>query len=105
MDILNKFRTGLKKTSSYLASNIIHSLKSKQISSEIINDVETSLISADIGLEVTELLVDKIGPIGKKIKDLLKDEKYLDQILENGAQKADNLASKKINKIKDLIGF
>ena len=63
MDILNKFRTGLKKTSSYLASNIIHSLKSKQISSEIINDVETSLISADIGLEVTELLVDKIKSI------------------------------------------
>ena len=55
--------------------------------------------------KLSELLADKIGPIGKKIKDLLKDEKYLDQILENGAQKADNLASKKINKIKDLIGF
>jgi len=55
--------------------------------------------------KLSELLADKIGPIGKKIKDLLKDEKYLDQILENGAQKADNLTSKKINKIKDLIGF
>ena len=55
--------------------------------------------------KLSELLADKIGPIGKKIKDLLKDEKYLDQILENGAQKANNLASKKINKIKDLIGF
>ena len=55
--------------------------------------------------KLSELLADKIGPIGKKIKDLLKDEKYLDKILENGAQKADNLASKKINKIKDLIGF
>ena len=63
MEILSKFRTGLKKTSSYLASNIIHSLKSKQISSEIINDVETSLISADIGLEVTELLVNRIKSI------------------------------------------
>ncbi len=55
--------------------------------------------------KLSELLVDKIAPIGKQIKDLLKDEKYLDQILKNGAQKADNLASKKINKIKDLIGF
>ena len=50
--------------------------------------------------KLSELLADKIDPIGKKIKDLLKDEKYLDQILENGAKKADNLASKKINKIK-----
>ena len=66
MDILSKFRTGLKKTSSYLASNIIHSLKSKQISSEIINDVETTLISADIGLEVTELLVNRIKSIKLK---------------------------------------
>ena len=55
--------------------------------------------------KLSELLANKIDPIGKKIKNLLKDEKYLDQILENGAQKADNLASKKINKIKDLIGF
>ncbi len=55
--------------------------------------------------KLSELLADKIGPIGKKIKDLLKDEKYLDKILESGEQKADNLASKKINKIKDLIGF
>jgi tryptophanyl-tRNA synthetase len=54
---------------------------------------------------LSELLANKIDPIGKKIKNLLKDDKYLDQILENGAQKADNLASKKINKIKDLIGF
>ena len=60
MDILNKFRAGLKKTSSFLTSNIIHSLKSKQISPEIINDIEISLISADIGLDVTEHLINKI---------------------------------------------
>jgi len=63
MDILSKFRTGLKKTSSFLASNIIHSLTSKQISSETISDIETTLISADIGLEVTELLVNRIKSI------------------------------------------
>ena len=63
MDILSKFRTGLKKTSSFLASNIIHSLTSKKISSETIGDIETTLISADIGLEVTELLVNRIKSI------------------------------------------
>ena len=55
--------------------------------------------------KLSELLVEKIEPIGKKIKTFLKDEKYLDNILNNGSQKANNLASKKINKIKDLMGF
>ena len=55
--------------------------------------------------KLSELLVDKIGPIGKRIKDLLKDENYLDKILAKGSQKANNLATKKINEIKTLVGF
>ena len=55
--------------------------------------------------KLSELLVDKINPIGKRIKDLLKDENYLDKILAKGSQKANNLATKKINKIKTLVGF
>ena len=55
--------------------------------------------------KLSELLVDKINPIGKKIKDLLKDENYLDKILAKGGQKANNLATKKINEIKTLVGF
>ena len=55
--------------------------------------------------KLSELLVDKINPIGKRIKDLLKDENYLDKILAKGSQKANNLATKKINEIKTLVGF
>ena len=54
---------------------------------------------------LSELLVETIVPIGKKIKDLLKDEKYLDKILEKGREKAENLASKKIAEMKILVGF
>ncbi len=54
---------------------------------------------------LANLLVDKIQPIGNKIKQLLKDEKYLDEILEKGVKKAENLASKKIKEIKTLVGF
>ena len=78
------------------------------ISNESIDKIKSEFEGKNFSIfkdKLSELLADKIGPIGKKIKDLLKDEKYLDQILENGAQKANNLASKKINKIKDLIGF
>ena len=55
--------------------------------------------------KLSELLVDKINPIGKRIKDLLKDENYLDKILAKGSQKANNLATKKIKEIKTLVGF
>jgi len=78
------------------------------ISNESIDKIKSEFEGKNFSIfkdKLSELLADKIGPIGKRIKDLLKDEKYLDKILENGAQKADNLASKKINKIKDLIGF
>jgi len=60
MNILNKFRSGLIKTSNFLTYNIIQSIKSKKINPEIIQDIETVLISADIGLEVTNLLINKI---------------------------------------------
>tara|TARA_Y100001970_G_C14063648_1_gene765526 strand:- start:689 stop:1123 length:435 start_codon:yes stop_codon:yes gene_type:complete len=55
--------------------------------------------------KLSEVLSDKIGLIGKKINNLLKDESYLDEILEKGSQKANNLASKKVNEIKKLVGF
>ena len=78
------------------------------ISNESIDKIKSEFEVKNFSIfkdKLSELLADKIDPIGKKIKDLLKDDKYLDQILENGAQKANNLASKKINKIKDLMGF
>ena len=55
--------------------------------------------------KLSELLVEKIDPIARKIKDLLKDASYLDKILAEGSNKADNFATKKINKIKNLVGF
>jgi tryptophanyl-tRNA synthetase len=35
----------------------------------------------------------------------LNDKKYLDTILLEGSVKADKIASKKIKKIKELVGF
>ena len=50
-------------------------------------------------------LVSKIEPISKDIKKLLEDEKYLDEILLEGAEKANVIASKKIESIKEIVGF
>ena len=51
------------------------------------------------------LLVEKISPISKEIKRLLNDAKYLDNILLEGSQKADRMASIKIQEIKKIIGI
>jgi len=60
---------------------------------------------SDFKEKLSDLLVEKITPISKEIKKLLNDEKNLDRILYDGSQKADKIASKKIKKIKQLIGF
>ena len=55
--------------------------------------------------KLANLVVDKISPISSEIDKLLKDEKFIDKILSNGAEKANEIASKKIQNIKKIIGF
>jgi len=55
--------------------------------------------------KLSEIIVEKIQPISKEIKKLLDDTKYLDDILMDGSNKADKIASKKIKEIKQLVGF
>ena len=54
---------------------------------------------------LSEILIDKITPISNDIKKLLKDKSYLDKTLEDGCEKANKIASKKVKKIHDIIGF
>ena len=60
---------------------------------------------SDFKEKLSNLIVEKIDPISREIKKLLNDEKHLDNILFDGSQKADKIASKKIKEIKQLIGF
>jgi len=55
--------------------------------------------------QLSEVLVDKIEPISLEIKRLLGDQSYLDKILIDGAEKANLIASKKIKRIKEIVGF
>ena len=54
---------------------------------------------------LSQVLVDKIIPISNEIKKLLKEKSFLDQILDSGCQKADEIASKKVKKIQEIMGF
>ncbi len=55
--------------------------------------------------ELSEIVVNKINPISIKIKELLNDKGFLNKILKDGSEKANDTASKKIKKIHEIVGF
>ena len=60
---------------------------------------------SDFKESLSQVLVDKIYPVSTEINKLLKESDYLDKILLEGSQKASNIASEKINKIHEIVGF
>jgi tryptophanyl-tRNA synthetase len=60
---------------------------------------------SDFKEKLTDELVKKIVPISKEIKQLLRDKSYLDKILLDGVEKANLIATKKIERIKEIVGF
>ena len=52
-----------------------------------------------------QVVVDKIIPISNEIKKLLNEKSYLDEILSNGYEKANQIAAEKIKKIHEIVGF
>ena len=60
---------------------------------------------SDFKKDLSQVLVDKIDPISKEIKKLLKESDFLDKILLEGSNKANEIASEKLKKIHKLVGF
>tara|TARA_B100000123_G_scaffold253086_1_gene213851 strand:- start:1287 stop:2288 length:1002 start_codon:yes stop_codon:yes gene_type:complete len=60
---------------------------------------------SDFKNSLSQLMVDKIDPISLEIRKLLNDSDYLDQILSEGVKKAQEIASQKVKKIHEIIGF
>ena len=54
---------------------------------------------------LSDLLIEKISPISDEIKKLKNDNSFIDQVLLEGKQKAEIISLKKVEKIKELIGF
>ena len=82
----------------------IYSSLTNQKLENSINDFNGKQFS-EFKKKLSEVLIEKIEPISKEVKKLLNDEKYLDQILLQGSEKANKIASKKIREIKELVGF
>ena len=54
---------------------------------------------------LSDVIVKKILPISKEIKKLNQDPSYIDQVLQDGGEKAYELSSQKIKDIKKKFGF
>ena len=60
---------------------------------------------SDFKNKLAENLSSKISPISNEIKKLINDKTYLDNVLTQGAIKAEKIAGKKIKELKKIIGF
>ena len=55
--------------------------------------------------KLSEVLVEVICPVGKRIRELLEDKGYLEKVLKEGTEKARNLAEYNLKEIRNVIGF
>ena len=78
-----------------------------------INNIKVSQVLNEFGgknfstfkSKLSESVVEKISPIGKEITKLLKDESYLNGILEKGAKKADLIAKTNLKEVYKIVGL
>ena len=82
----------------------IYSSLSNQKLSDSINEFGGKNFS-QFKQKLSDLVVEKISPISDEINKLKKDNNFIDKILEDGAEKADKITSKKVKEMKRIIGF
>ncbi|MBV5266136.1 tryptophan--tRNA ligase [Pinisolibacter aquiterrae] len=54
---------------------------------------------------LTDLAVDKLGPVGSEMKRLVADPGHIDTVLREGAERASAIAAPVMNAVKDIVGF
>ena len=116
-EIINKIKKA--KTDSFTIPNDEQKLKNRpeaenllRIYSSISNQTLDKTLNeyggknfSDLKKDLAEILSNKISSISDEIKKLKHDKKYLDQVLAQGAIKAEEIAEKKIKEMKKIIGF
>jgi len=70
MSLFSKFKNNLQKTSNFLSSNILSSFHNKKVDNETLEELESVLISADIGLDVVEKLINSVRKVKPSNQDI-----------------------------------
>ncbi len=82
----------------------IYSSLNKSSLEDTINEFAGKNFS-EFKINLTELLIEKIYPISQEINKLQTDNKFIDTVLKEGAEKASVIATKKVEEMKKIIGF
>ena len=115
--ILNKIKKA--KTDSMAIPSVLNELENRPEAKNLIgiyasltnSSFEKSLNEfagknfSDFKKNLSQVLIEKLSPISTEIKKLLKEKSYLDKILSDGFEKANEIASKKLEKIHQIVGF
>ena len=106
MTLFKKFQLGLKKTSNYLTKNILDTLSIKKINEETIEELESILLSGDIGIEVTNQLISKLKSIRISNKENSKEIlQFLETEIEVILKKREGLLLQPKNSIPTVLLF
>lgn len=54
---------------------------------------------------LTDLAVEKLGPVGAEMKRLVADPAYIDAVLADGAERAHAIAAPVMTAVKDVVGY
>ena len=82
----------------------IYSSLNSQGLKDTINDFSGKNFST-FKANLAELVVEKIFPISSEINKLMKNHDYIDSVLKKGGDKANEIATRKVQEIKKIIGF
>jgi tryptophanyl-tRNA synthetase len=55
--------------------------------------------------ELIEILVGKLAPVNGEMRRLIADPAYIDQVLADGAERAQKLAAETMRAVKDIVGL
>ncbi len=115
--IINKIKKA--KTDPHPIPNVIEELENRPEAENLLGiysslknqNIKTTLKEfggknfSEFKMNLSEQLIDKITPMAKEINKLLNDPAYLDKILLDGAEKANDIAENKVKEMKKIIGF
>lgn len=114
--VLKKFKTAVTDSGKEIkydpenkpgVSNLISIIKS--VTNKSIQEIEDSFVNkgyGDLKTYAGEVVVEQvINPFREKTKNLLNDEKTLTNLMSEGAQKAEQVASNTLKNVYEKVGF
>jgi tryptophanyl-tRNA synthetase len=84
----------------------IHSACVDKLPEEIVEDCLLQALNKSSYKEiVSDSLIETLKPIRKKYLDLVNDKVYLNKIINESTNKANEIAAKNYEKIREIVGF